>query len=130
MVGGARHSFRVHRRGSFAVGTRLVPSLTVAAAVSGCGVPESLKEVQVKAFNLDGSLADVRNLEDVPSPAGTADLTIGILVPRQLVQAQVLVQAGAQPRTYVLRGRTEAVEFAVVPRDVLVPIVAGYGRQL
>jgi hypothetical protein len=104
-------------------------TISVTPSVSGCPAPESLKEVQVKAFALDGALADVRNLQDVPSPAGTADLTIGALVPRQLVDVQALVQAGVQPRTYVLRGRTEAVEFAVERGDVLVPDVAGYGGQ-
>ncbi|HEU0335487.1 MAG TPA: hypothetical protein VFR43_02980, partial [Gaiellaceae bacterium] len=78
-------------------------ALAVTAA-SGCEQAASLKKVQLKIYAADRSLADVRNLKDVPAPGGAADVDLGPLERGRLVEAEVLVQTGAPPRTYVLRG--------------------------
>lgn len=104
-------------------------TLRVAPASAGCAAPDSLKKVQLKTFALDGSLASVRNVDDVPSPGGRADLNLGTLALGQLVRADVLVQTGEPERTYVLRTDTEVTDFAVDPSDVIVPSLAGYGGQ-
>jgi hypothetical protein len=96
----------------------------------GCTAPESLKKVQVKTFAPDGTLADVRNVEDVPSPSGIADIALGPLEPRQLVGAEVLVQTGVPKRTYVLDASGEAAEFAVDAwSPPITPSIGGYGGQ-
>ena len=73
-------------------------------AAPGCAQAASLKKVQLKIYAADGTLADVRNLKDVPAPGGAADVDLGPLERGRLVEAEVLVQTGAPPRTYVLRG--------------------------
>jgi len=121
---------------AFAIAVRVLTGLEgadltirVTAASPGCTAPESLKKVQVKSFALDGTLAGVRNVDDLPSPGGTADLELAPLVPRQIVQAEVLVQTGAPKRTYVVHASTEATEFALDRSRLIVPSIAGYGGQ-
>lgn len=79
--------------------------LTLAVAASaGCADVAALKKVQLKTFAADGSLDDVRNLDDVPAPGGVAGLELGQLERSRRIEADVLVQTGTPPRTYVLRG--------------------------
>jgi hypothetical protein len=73
-------------------------------AAAGCAEATSLEKVQLKIYAADGSLDDVRNLKDVPAPGGAADVDLGPLERGRLVEADVLVQTGTPPRTYVLRG--------------------------
>lgn len=74
------------------------------SAAPGCAEATALKKVQLKIYAADGSLDEVRNLLDVPSPGGSADVGLGQLERGRLVEADVLVQTGSPPRTYVLRG--------------------------
>src|SRR5436190_2757548 len=108
-------------------GTELALRLTQASP--GCAIPDSLKQVQVKTFALDGSLAGVRNVGDIAAPGGRAQLELGTPALGQVVAAQALVQTGDPARTYVLRTRTDVTEFAVDPSEVVVPSIAGYGGQ-
>src|SRR5437763_16635858 len=75
---------------------------------SGCVEPDVLKEVQLKAFNLDGTLESTRNLRDVRAATGKAELDLGALDRGQRVAVTVLVQP-ASTRTYVLRDTTRAL---------------------
>ena len=76
------------------------------AAAAGCAGVETLKKVQLKMFAADGSLDDVRNLQDVPAPGGSANIELGQLERQRRIEADVLVQTGTPPRTHVLRGET------------------------
>ena len=76
------------------------------AAAAGCAGVETLKKVQLKTYAGDGSLDDVRNLQDVPAPGGSATVDLGRLERQRRVEADVLVQTGTPPRTTVLRGET------------------------
>ena len=75
-------------------------------APTGCTTVETLQHVQLKVFNGDGSLDDVTNLRDVPSPGGTATLELGPVPRSRRVAVQVLVQTGTPGRTEVLRAET------------------------
>jgi hypothetical protein len=108
-------------------GTEL--TLRVSSLSAACRTPDSLKHVQVKTLAADGSLTEVRNLNDVSAPGGRADLNLGALGLGQFVRSEVLVQTGDPERTYVLRAATEVTEFAVDASEVIVPSVAGYGGQ-
>jgi hypothetical protein len=78
----------------------------VPAPETGCAVPQTLKKVQVKVFALDGTLSSTRNLQDVGSPGGSADLRLGDVDRHQHVAVDVLVQNDDTTRTYVLRSET------------------------
>jgi hypothetical protein len=65
--------------------------------------------VQLKTFDADGKVADVRNVKDVPAPEGTTNLELGTLPRGRRVEADVLVQTGEPERTYVLRAETTAL---------------------
>ncbi len=71
---------------------------------AGCAPVETLKKVHLKTFADDGSVADVRNLDDVDAPAGVADIDLGQLDRGRQVSAEVLIQTGNPKRTDVLRG--------------------------
>ena len=62
-----------------------------------------MKKIQVKTFARDGSLADVVNVTDEPSPGGVADLELGQVERGQRVDIETLVQLDDPSRTYVLR---------------------------
>ena len=72
-------------------------------AAAGCPAVEGFKHVQLKTFDEDGSLAAVRNLHDVVTPNGLANIGLGELPRNRRVEAHVQVKTG---RTYVLRGET------------------------
>jgi len=74
-----------------------------------CAKPEVLKKIELKRFALDGSLASVKNINDEPSPGGTARIELAKLERGQRLEANVLVQMDAPARTYVLRGQAIAV---------------------
>jgi hypothetical protein len=76
------------------------------AAASGCAPAASLKKVHLKIHAANGSLADVRNLNDVPAPGGAAAIELGPLQRGHRIEADVLVQTGTPPRTHVLHGET------------------------
>ena len=81
--------------------------LTVRVTHSGDAAPITvLKHVQLKIYTLDGVLAATRNLSDVPAAGGTRDLALGHVGRGRRVDADVLVQPGDPPRTYVLRQAT------------------------
>ena len=82
-------------------GADLTLDVTTAA---GYGPVELLKKVQLKTFAADGSLAEVRNITDVPAPNGVANVDLGHLDRGRRVEADVLVQTGMPERTYVVRG--------------------------
>ena len=80
------------------------------AAKQGCSVPDALKKVQLKAYAADGSLAWTRNVTDVPAPRGSAKaIDLGDIPRNRRIEADVLVQTGTPPRTYVLRGATNTL---------------------
>ena len=81
--------------------------LTVTPA-AGCAAVETLKKVQLKTFDAEGKVDDVRNLADVAAPGGKASIELGQLARGRRIQAEVLVQSGAPARTYVVRGETSA----------------------
>lgn len=71
-----------------------------------CAPVEALKKVQLKIFAEDGSLDDVRNLNDVPAPAGIANVELGAIERSRRIEADVLVQTETPERTHVLRADT------------------------
>jgi hypothetical protein len=81
-------------------------TLQVRSLAEGCTRPAELKKVQLKTFEADGKLADVRNLKDVPAPEGSANIDLGAVPRGRLIEADVLVEDGA---TSVLRGKTTAL---------------------
>jgi hypothetical protein len=85
--------------------------LTVSvAAKSGCAIPKALKKIHVKTFAADGSLTETRNLTDIAAPGGVATgVDLGDVPRHRRIEADVLVQTGTPPRTYVLRGATETL---------------------
>ena len=78
----------------------------VVAAAPGYEAVKTLKKVQLKTFAADGSLTDVRNLNDVSAPGGVANIELGQLERGRRVEADAHIQTGAPKRTYVLRGDT------------------------
>jgi hypothetical protein len=85
--------------------------LTVSvAATSECALPDVLKKIQLKTFAADGSLDRTRNLKDVQAQGGVAkDIELGNVPRERRIEADVLVQTGTPPRTYVLRGTTKTL---------------------
>jgi hypothetical protein len=83
-------------------------TLGVTTIAEGCAKPSTLKKVQLKTFEADGKLADVRNLKDVAAPEGSANLDLGTLPRGRRVAAEVGVQTEPE-RTSVLRGETTAL---------------------
>jgi hypothetical protein len=81
-------------------------TLQVRSLADGCTRPAELKKVQLKTFDAEGKLADVRNLKDVSAPEGSANIDLGALPRGRRVEADVLVQNGP---THVLRGETTAL---------------------
>jgi hypothetical protein len=81
-------------------------TLQVRSLADGCTRPDVLKKVQVKTFDADGKLADVRNLKDIQAPEGSANVDLGSLPRGRRLEADVLVQNGP---TYVLRGETTSL---------------------
>jgi hypothetical protein len=79
------------------------------AAAAGCADVETLKKVQLKIYAADGSLDDVRNLDDVPAPGGSASIELGELERQRRIEANVLVQSETPSRTYVVRGETSTL---------------------
>ena len=75
-------------------------------AAAGCADVATLKKVQLKIYAADGSLDDVRILQDVPAPGGRANIQLGELERQRRIEADVLVQTGTPSRTYVVRGET------------------------
>jgi hypothetical protein len=73
---------------------------------SGFEPIEILKKVQLKTFDADGSVDDVRNLKDVLAPGGVANVELGMLERGRLIETHILVQADPAARTYQLRGET------------------------
>jgi hypothetical protein len=82
--------------------------LTVSiAATQACAVPETLLKVQLKTFAADGSLVGTRNLTDVAAPGGTTGaIDLGDVPRDRRIEADVLLQADAPNRTYVLQATT------------------------
>jgi hypothetical protein len=96
------------------------------AATGGCALPATLKKVQLKTFDADGSLVQTRNLTDVDAPGGkTGGLDLGDVPRDRRIDADVLVQTGTPARTYVLRGtartllRPDLVVEEIAPRRAL-----------
>jgi hypothetical protein len=81
-------------------------TLHVRSLADGCTRPAELKKVQLKTFDADGKLADVRNLKDVSAPEGSANIDLGALPRGRRIEADVLVENGP---TFVLRGETTAL---------------------
>ena len=76
----------------------------VVTAATGCAEVTELKKVQLTTFDGSGKLDDVQNLTDVPAPRGVANIRLGNLERERRVEADVLIQTGQPPRTYVVRG--------------------------
>jgi hypothetical protein len=74
------------------------------AAAPGCAAVEELKKVQLTTFDGNGKLDDVHNLTDVAAPHGVASIRLGQLERERRIEADVLIQTGQPPRTYVVRG--------------------------
>jgi hypothetical protein len=110
------------------LGTEL--ALTVASESAQCGAPDTLKQVQIKTYDLDGVLADVRNQGDIAAEDGHA--VIASIAARRgyRVEVQALIETEDTVRTHVLDASTIVrTEFEVTPQNVLVPSMAGYGGQ-
>jgi hypothetical protein len=75
---------------------------------AGCAPVDTLKKVQLKTFTSGGKLDDVRNLNDVAAPHGVANVELGQLERGRRIEAQVLVQADAKGRTYVVQAEAAA----------------------
>jgi hypothetical protein len=84
--------------------------LTVALAVdetSKCTLPDTLKKIQLKTFEADGTLASMRNITNVPAPGGLAkDIDLGQVPRDRRIDVAVLVQTGGLERTFVVHGTT------------------------
>ena len=104
------------------VGADLAITVT---AKKGCGPVESIKKVQMKTFGSDGALVRTHNVEDVAAPGGVANLDLGNVPRDRRIEADVLIQTGAPPRTYVLREaattllRPDLVVESVSPQQTL-----------
>jgi hypothetical protein len=92
---------------------------------SSCALPHALKKIQVKTFDADGTLADERDLNDVPAPGGVAAVDLGKVPRDRRVSVQVLVKNGT--RTFVIRRTTRTllrpdlvVEKLTAPKQALV----------
>jgi hypothetical protein len=72
----------------------------------GCPPVDSLKKIQLKTYRADGKLDDVRNITDKAAPGGVARIDLGQLPRNRRVEADVLVQAGPDAQTHVVRGHT------------------------
>ena len=70
-------------------------------ATAGCAPVTELKKAQLKTYDADGKLADVRNLTDVAAPGGQVVVGLGSVERGLRVEADVLVQP--ESRTHVLR---------------------------
>jgi len=84
-------------------------TLTVDAAVDGCAVPKALKKIQVKTYAADGTLERTRNFTDRDAPKGVANIDLGELPRDRRVEADVLVDPGTSPRTYVVHAATKTL---------------------
>jgi hypothetical protein len=102
--------------------------LTVSVTDAGrCALPDTIKKIQLKTFDADGSLARTRNLLDVNAPDGVAkDIDLGDVPRNRRVEADVLVENGSPSRTHVLRGLTRTllrpdlvVEEVIAPQQTL-----------
>jgi hypothetical protein len=84
--------------------------LTVALVVderSKCTVPDTLKKIQLKTFEADGTLASTRNVTDVPASGGIAkDIDLGRVPRDRRIDVAVLLQTEAAERTFVVHGTT------------------------
>ena len=67
---------------------------------------ETLKKVQVKIFDAVGEVAAVRNLKDVALEKGAVDIDLGHVPRERRIEAEVLVQTGPEPQTFVVTGAT------------------------
>jgi hypothetical protein len=75
-----------------------------------CAAVETLEKVQLKTFAADGSLDRTHNLTDVQATGGVAKaIDLGDVPRDRTIEADVLVQTGTPPRTYVLRGTTRTL---------------------
>ena len=72
-----------------------------ATAATGCAPVTELKKLQLKIYDADGKLDDVRNLTDVAAPGGQAVIGLGAMDRGRRVEADVLVQP--ESKTHVLR---------------------------
>ena len=71
-------------------------------AAAGAPAVEVIKKVQLKVFDADGSLADVRNVDDVGTIGGSATIGLGQVERDRRVEVDVLIQP--DNRTYVVGG--------------------------
>jgi hypothetical protein len=73
------------------------------AAAPGCTPVERVAKVQLKTYDEAGKLVGVKNVTDVAVSDGAAVTTLDRVERGRRVEADVLVQTGSPPRTYVLR---------------------------
>ena len=109
--------------------------LTVTLAVdttTTCALPDTIKKIQLKTFEADGTLASTRNVTNVRSPGGVAESIDLGLVPRdRRVDADVLVQTGTPARTFVIHGTTTTLlRPDLVVQEINAPKQALVGTQL
>jgi hypothetical protein len=79
------------------------------AAAAGCAAVTEVKHVQIKTFDEDGKLVGVANHDDVAAENGRAVIRHDRVAAHRAIEAEVLVQTGTPPRTYVLRGETTSL---------------------
>ena len=82
-------------------GTELAATVTPRPAA--CDFPETLKNIQIKTYSLDGSLVSTRNLKALAAPRGRAVVELPPLARDQRVEVLGLVQTADTVRTVVLR---------------------------
>jgi hypothetical protein len=99
--------------------------LTVLPAAPGIAAPQALKDVLVRVAGENAA-----HYKNVSSPGGQATLDLGNVPLLNTVDVQVSVQNSQTVNTQVLDGTTAVTEFALNPRNVVVPDFEGYGAQM
>jgi len=81
-------------------------AVDVEAVANECAVPEVLKKLHVKVLSAAGEVAGVRNLVDVGSAGGHAEVPLGAVERGERIEVTALVQTPETVRTHVLEART------------------------
>ena len=97
---------------------------------SQTAAPATLKEVLTRVTNTQGVLESTRDHQSVSAPGGMATIDLGDVPLLDTISVQVLVQTSQTVDTQVLQGQTAVTEFALNPRQVVVPDFHGYGAQM
>lgn len=92
--------------------------------------PAALKDVLTRVTNTHGALESTHDYQYVSSPGGMATIDLGDVPLLDTLSVQVTVQTSQTVDTQVLQGKTAVTEFALNPRQIVVPDFHGYGAQM